>query len=298
MKKLFALLTAVILLTVPVGASAAVAGPEQEAVDLDGARIPGAAYQDDDDSNSSDSQNAFWGKKRFSAELPNPSKYQDMTDAERFAAMKDDLKAMLDQKVKDGELTQEQADKMLEGFSMTPQGGLCLWAGPRAPFDTEWPDPSKYEGMTDEERRDTVKADLKKMLDKMVADGKLTREQADEMLKGSVAGAASGMGLHVRMFEDGQHFESRLELDPSKYEGMSDRERLEAMKADLKAILDQKVADGELTRKKADKIMEKFAEGPPPIPGKPGPGRDMPGDAGLDAAEGVFSLPGGQVTVV
>ncbi len=46
------------------------------------------------------------------------------------------------------------------------------------------------------------------------------------------------------------------ELDLSKYEGMTDEERREAIKADLKAALDKKVADGTLTQAQADKMLE------------------------------------------
>ncbi len=191
----------------------------------------------------------------FRMELPDPSKYDGMTDEERQEAMKADLKAALDKKVADGVLTQTQADKILERVDKMPGDrpkAFRGFFGKDNLFGAEL-DLSKYEGMTDEERQQAIKADLKAALDKKVADGTLTQAQADKFLEHVDKMPGDG----VKMFGSfcGKDNLFGTELDLSKYEGMTDEERREAIKADLKAALDKKVADGTLTQAQADKMM-------------------------------------------
>ena len=128
----------------------------------------------------------------FKHDLPDPSKYEGMTVEERAAAMKEDFKTMLDEQVAAGAITQEQANSILEKFEFSPRNG---YPGPLMDFGFSERsrdgigfrfgplDPSKYEGMTDEERAAAMKEDFKAMLDEQVAAGAISQEQADRMLE-------------------------------------------------------------------------------------------------------------------
>ncbi len=215
-------------------------------------------------------------------ELPDLSKYEDMTDEQRQEAMKADLKTILDAKVKAGDLTQEQADKMLERFTDCTKGGLLfrkfdggltLRDENGNAVEIKLPDPSdsKYADMTDEQRQEAMKADLKTALDALVKDGKLTQEQADKFLTGFAEGPRPGrhfgkgrLGGQITLRdEDGNTVEIKLP-DPSdsKYADMTDEQRQEAMKADLKTALDALVKDGKLTQEQADKMLAQFGTRP------------------------------------
>ena len=141
-------------------------------------------------------------------ERPDFSTFAEMTDEERAAAMKEAFSARLAEKVAEGLLTQEEADQMLESFPAGPHMDFGYRGespdGPRMDFgfrggepdsfgfkDRELdgsgfrfnpPDMSKYEGMTEEERASAMMEDFKAKLEKMVADGDITQEQADQML--------------------------------------------------------------------------------------------------------------------
>ncbi len=118
-------------------------------------------------------------------------------------------------------------------------------------------DPSRYEGMSPEEAKKAMLADAKKALDAKVADGSLTREKADEILA----------RLESKPFppERGSRMgEAPTRTDLSRYEGMSPEEAKKAMLADAKKALDAKVADGSLTREKADEILARLESKPFP----------------------------------
>jgi len=260
MKKVIIIPAAVILLACAVLAGAWAAGgkpaPVNGAADVEGVQLL-AATDDATADGGEAGAGAFFGKDKVKLDLPDPSKYEGMTDEERAAAMQADLKAALDQKVADGELTQEQADRMLERFSSNPGGGRGFKGG-KGLLSQLGIDPSKYEGMTDDERTAAMQADVKAALDAKVASGELTQEQADKILECFTANPDGGM-----CFGSGRDGGLKSLLpDPSKYDGMTDEERAAAMQADLKAALDQKVTDGTMTQEQADKMLERFTANP------------------------------------
>ena len=61
--------------------------------------------------------------------------------------------------------------------------GMFWWSGLRERLKSEMPDSSKYEGMSENERRDTIESDFKALLEKKIAGGELTREQAEKVLE-------------------------------------------------------------------------------------------------------------------
>ena len=146
-------------------------------------------------------------------DFPHLREYADLSDDERVAAMTVDFMAMLEEKVANGELTQEQADHMLEMFAAGPPSG----AMPH----------SRREGKDEEPRTESGFRDIG---------------------------------------PDGRGFDSTSRLpDMSKYEGMEDEERVAAMTADFVAMLEEKVASGELTQEQADNMLERFSVPPSDI---------------------------------
>lgn len=79
-----------------------------------------------------------------------------------FTQMRDEAKAIIDQAVKDGKLTQEQADKMTNRFAHP-------WGQRKSKM------PHNLKGLTQDE--------LKAKLDAAVKNGKMTQEQADKLMQ-------------------------------------------------------------------------------------------------------------------
>ena len=148
-------------------------------------------------------------------DIPDMAQYEGMTEEERSAAMKEDLKARLAEKVAEGIITQEQADQMLERFSGKPhmefglreegQGALRFrdGDGEGLSFHFKLPDLLKYEGMTEEERAAAMKEDFAASLNEKVTEGAITREQADKMLENfhafpGVPGKRGGFSMGTR----------------------------------------------------------------------------------------------------
>ena len=153
-------------------------------------------------------------------DLPDMSKYEDMTDEERAAAMRTDAEAILQDLIVSGFITQEQADKMLESFDMVPEAGFNFRGRSAEWFDFpfEMPDMSKYESMTDEEKAAAIRSDLERMFSAAFGDIELP--------------------------------------DFSKYEGMTNEERAAALKEAAEAILSQLIAGDVITQEQADMLLE------------------------------------------
>jgi len=154
-------------------------------------------------------------------------------------------------------------------------------------------------GLTQEDVREAVEA----VLEKKVADGTLTQEQADRMMEwldGAARMRIGKFGMRMGDFGLSEDICDLLGLSPEELreqlrEGKSlaeileeqgvDREELqEAMLAGLTEMLEEKVADGTLTQEQADRILERIEEragwGMGRLAFTPGPfmkGRGLPG---------------------
>jgi len=65
-------------------------------------------------------QGVFWWsglRERLRSEMPDPSKYENLSETERVKAIQADFEALLEKKIANGELTQEQAKKVLDRFN-------------------------------------------------------------------------------------------------------------------------------------------------------------------------------------
>jgi len=68
----------------------------------------------------SEKQGVFWWsglRERLRSEMPDSSKYENMSEPERVKAIQADFEALLEKKIANGELTREQAKKVLERFN-------------------------------------------------------------------------------------------------------------------------------------------------------------------------------------
>jgi hypothetical protein len=160
-------------------------------------------------------------KEREQAILADAAEQLDVEPSELRDALSDAENAQLDADVKAGRLTQEQADAIKEHrdragtvlgpgvhFKGGPHLGVKLGhpgGGPIELMDTAakalgipreqlmdrlrdgktLEEIAKAEGKSVDDVRKAVRAELKERLDKAVADGDLTRKQADEMLSHS-----------------------------------------------------------------------------------------------------------------
>jgi len=102
-------------------------------------------------------------------ELPDFSKYKEMTKEEIKDAVRADIQAIIDQLLAEGIITQEQIDEFINEVKNY-----------ELPF--ELPDFSKYEGKTKEEIITAAKADLQSIVSALIENGIITQEQIDEAL--------------------------------------------------------------------------------------------------------------------
>jgi hypothetical protein len=157
-------------------------------------------------------------KEREEAVLADAAKRLDVKPSELREALSEAESAQLDADVKAGKLTQEQADAIKdrrERFGTVLGPGLHFKGGPhlelklghpgggpielldtaakalgisrdelveRLQDDETFEEIAKAEGKSVDDVREAVESELKKRFDKAVADGDLTREQADDML--------------------------------------------------------------------------------------------------------------------
>lgn len=196
------------------------------------------------------------GKGRLFGLDLNMSKYKDMTDEERQAAMLEDAKAQLTESVANGKMTQEQADEILSRIEKMPEAGISVHIEDGM-FGIDL-DISKYKDMTAEERQAAILEDAKAQLAESVANGKLTQEKANEILsrieKMPSPGELPEGGIGARI-KGGM---MGLDLDMSKYSNMTADEAKAAMIADAKTSLAAKVAEGTITQEQADAMLEKL----------------------------------------
>jgi polyhydroxyalkanoate synthesis regulator phasin len=90
-----------------------------------------------------------------------------------WSKLKADSQALIEQAVKDGKITREQADEMLERMAKPGRKGHKGWHG--RPHGFLGKEGHPFKGMTPDQ--------MKAKLDEAVKAGKLTREQADKMLE-------------------------------------------------------------------------------------------------------------------
>jgi predicted transcriptional regulator len=271
-------------------------------------------------------------KEREDAVLADAAERLDVEPYELRDALADAEDAQLDADVKAGNLTQEQADAIKErrresGMVLggpKPFGGgpdiafgfAHAGGGPIGLFDAAadalgisrdelrdrlrdgktLEEIAKAEGKSLDDVRQAVEAELKERFDKAVAEGDLTRRQADRMLAGAsdmlddlgkvlrgpkllrdgpdfglhfkhpgggpielFDAAADALGISRDALEERLRDGKTLE-EIAKAEGKSVDDVREAVESELKERFDKAVEDGDLTREQADRMLSHVTE--------------------------------------
>ena len=195
---------------------------------------------------------------------------------------KEELKAKLQAAVDSGEITQEQADEKLEGFDNQPK---------------EWGKGNKKQkGFGKHEKGDDIRSqirdkkpnwpakpafDIEKIQEeykKLVADGEITQEQADERLKELKSGKPGFPGLRggpttkdldaikariEKAIADGEITQEQVDerLKGLKNLGQRNGEMKPPSQADIKARIQAAVDSGQITQEQAEERYKVWAEG-------------------------------------
>lgn len=272
-------------------------------------------------------------KQREDAVLSDAAKRLDVQPSELRDALKAAEDAQLDDDVEAGRLTQEQADAIKRertehgtvlgggpGPRFRPHGpgfGPSFGPGPGGPGDLigaaasalgltqaqllaqlragkSIADIAKAQGKSLDSVRSAVRSAVGKKLDKAVADGDVTRAQADELLArmtdhldeigsfggrgfgfgfghhgpdgppggrpADVFGAAAGaLGITTEQLFD-QLRSGKTLADVAKAHGKSLEDVRSAMKAAVEKHLDEEVAEGDLSKAEAKAMLERMTE--------------------------------------
>ena len=237
MKKVFfIILSAVVVVSLSVGVWA-ISTPRIETVD--NSKESAATLQDNvlnvNDDTKMQKKELDDLKNMFGFDLPDLSKYDGMTNEEKTVAIKEDSKVILDKLIKNGTITQEQADKITN---------IML------SFDLI--DFSKYESMNDEEKAAAAKEDFKVILGELIKNGVISQEHFDKI--------ENYKGKFDLSEKDLTDFNFPFDLsDILKYYDMSDAADI---KDNFGDILDKFLGNGDITQEQADmitNIFEKFA---------------------------------------
>lgn len=123
---------------------------------------------------------------------------KDMTEDERGAFLLEHFKQSLSDAVAEGKLTQEEADKMLEARENGRNVEVKIHEG-NGEFTLRMMTPlseeelSALQDMTEDDKKEFFLAQIKSNLDADVAAGKITQEEADEILAYHESGSAGYM---------------------------------------------------------------------------------------------------------
>jgi|GEM_PF-5522333 len=172
----------------------------------------------------------------------------ELTD-EQKAAQLEKIQTELDQKVTDGDLTQDEADEI---YAACEDGDMSSYfeavgrqGGPGAPGETRGTAPE----MTDEQKADMLEK-IQAELDQKVEEGDLTQDEADEIYAACEDGDMSSYFEAVK----GDKGTAPELTDEQKAQQEENTATLESIKANL----DQQVEDGDLTQDEADQLYRLF----------------------------------------
>ncbi|WNY25600.1 hypothetical protein [Methanolapillus millepedarum] len=196
---------------------------------------------------------------------------ENMTEEERQIYVLDQVKEQLDFQVAAGALTQEQADEIYAHcasgefrktdnglYGMKGKNSLMKNPSKSIPMLSE-DEISAFENMTDHEKKEFMLSKMKDRLDADVAEGVLTREQADEIYEQMSSmdisfgpeGKSMTMDVKAGIQMPGPTV-SKEEL--AAFESMTTDEKQAFLLAQLKEHLESDVKIGRLTQEEADEI--------------------------------------------
>ncbi|MCX7709518.1 MAG: hypothetical protein N2484_06675 [Clostridia bacterium] len=162
--------------------------------------------------------------------------FNSMTLEQKREKLLNDFTASINQRVKDGKVTQEQADKCLSDF----KSKLNTWDGTgRMPFMGK----GFLDGKSMKRKPDIAKVDPAQLLEKRkadiqqrVKDGKLTQTEADK--------AIAQVEAKVKEMQE--------------FNSLTLEQKREKLLNDFTASISQRVKDGKLTQAEADKNIAEF----------------------------------------
>jgi len=185
----------------------------------------------------------------------------EMTD-EQKAERLEKIQEELDQKVEDGDLTQDEADEIYAACEDGDMSGYFEAIGRQGGSVAPKSDKGEAPEMTDEQKAERLEK-IQEELEQKVEDGDLTQAEADAIYAACENGDMSSYFEAIGR-QGGKGGSVALKGDKGEAPKMSDEQKAEqeenaATLEAIKAYLDEQVDNGDLTQEKADQLYRLFA---------------------------------------
>ena len=181
---------------------------------------------------------------------------EDMSAEERESYFLARYKENLDIEVASGNLTQAEADELYAEYQAGDHKHMRFFTASTSVGSLTEEEIEALKDMTEDEREAFLLEQFKQTLSEAVAEGKLTQEQADEMLEARETGKNVGFKIHG---EKGgfsiKVMEPLSEEELSTLQEMTEDDKKEFFLAQIKSNLNADVAAGKITQEEADEIL-------------------------------------------
>lgn len=181
---------------------------------------------------------------------------ESMNAEEREAYYLSRYKENLDIEVAACNLTQAEADELYEEYKAGEHKHMAFFTTRASAVPLSEEELEALKDMTEDEREAFFLENFKQSLSDAVAEGKLTQEEADEML------SARENGINIRFKAHGGNGEISLRIASSLSEEeiitlqeMTEDDKKDFFLSQIKSSLDADVAAGKMTQEEADEIL-------------------------------------------
>lgn len=181
---------------------------------------------------------------------------ESMSAEERESYVLTKYKEDLDIEVAAGNLTQAEADELYAEYKAGDHKHMSFFTASTSAVSLSEEELEALKDMTEDEREAFFLEHFKQSLSDAVAEGKLTQEEADEMLEARENGRNVAFKIH------GEHGDFTVKMmtplseeELSTLQGMTEDDKKEFFLAQIKSNLDADVAAGKITQEEADEIL-------------------------------------------
>lgn len=201
----------------------------------------------------------------ISAYSPDEMKLLEaMSAEERESYFLGRYKENLDIEVAAGNLTQAEADKMYAEYKAGEHKHMSVFTASTnaASFSFTEEELEALKDMTEDEKEAFLSEHFRQSLSDAVAEGKMTQEEADEILAARENGTNLGFKIHGEKGEFTVRMMPALsEEELSALQDMTEDDKKDFFLSQIKSNLDADVAAGRMTQEEADEIYAYHASG-------------------------------------